>query len=110
MVALEHDRTGGPFIAVERAAGDARNRLPVDDALAVEHDRHDATNERYVHLLPFAGFFCGIDRGRKEAVDAADIMRIRLQAVIVLNLNLVSPTQVDAAVASFGIAELGVKL
>ena len=42
MIALEQDRPWRGFVTVERTTRDARDRLPVDDQLAVEHDRHGA--------------------------------------------------------------------
>ena len=56
-----------------------------------------------------AGFRRVRARGQ-EAVDAADQVRVRLQAVVVLDLHLVAAAQVDAAVAALRVAELGVQL
>src|SRR5262249_17346346 len=67
-------------------------------------------DQRDVHGLPFTRFLRGVDGRRQEAVNAADLVAVRLVAVIVLDLHFVAAAQVDAAIASFRIAKFGMEL
>ena len=55
VVALQEERPGLAFVAVERAAGDPRNFQLVVDRYAVAHHRHSAAHQRDVERLPLAG-------------------------------------------------------
>src|SRR5262249_50623077 len=110
VIALQHYRPGLALIAIERASGDSRDLCVVDDSHAVENQRHFAADQSYVQGLPFAGLLGGIARRRDEAVDAADSMALRFFSEVVLNLNLVTASQIDAAVTLVSHLELEVQL
>src|SRR5579859_2413059 len=69
MIALEQDGARLALVAVECSARDAGDRLPVDDALAVESHRDHPADEGDLHALPLAGFLAGVDGRREKAVD-----------------------------------------
>src|SRR5690348_16353333 len=110
VVPLEQDRPRLPLLAINRPAGDAGDRLPVDHPLAVEDDGHHPPDQGDLERLPLARFLGRIDRRGEEAVHAADLVAVRLLAKIVLDLHLVPAAQVDAAVAPLRVAELGGQL
>src|SRR5262249_54762379 len=110
VMGLRHYRPGLALIAIERASGDSRDLCVVDDSHAVENERHFAADQSYVEGLPFAGLLGGIARRRDEAVDAADSMALRFFSEVVLNLNLVTASQIDAAVTLVSHLELEVQL
>ena len=76
VIALEHDRPRRALVAVERTAGDAGDRLAVDDLFAVEHHRDRAADQGDFKRLPLAGLFRGVLDRRQEAVDAADLVAV----------------------------------
>ena len=97
---LQVDRAGQRFVAVERAAGDARNLLIVDERRAVEHDRHAAADERDVIGSPRSGLAGHGRRRREETVDASHAAARAHPAPVVFHLHFVAAPQVDAAVGS----------
>src|SRR5438067_11008812 len=99
VIPLQEDGPRRALIAVEGAARDPGNLLPVDDALVVEVERERPPDERDVERLPLAGLLGGVDAGREEAVDAADLVAVGVAAEVVLDLHLVAAAEVDAAVA-----------
>src|SRR5437588_1547036 len=64
VIALQHDRPGGSFVAVERAAGDAFDDGVVLHGLAVEQDGDAIADNRRLNGLPFARRAAGVDLGR----------------------------------------------
>src|SRR2546423_4154908 len=91
VIALNHERTGRCFIAVERTARNSRDLLVFNECLAVQHDGHHATNEGNVVRLPVtrptrSGFV-----GRQKTVDCAEVILRRLERVAILDLHLVPP-------------------
>src|SRR6266487_2496063 len=110
MITLQEKRAGSAFVAVQGASGDPGNCLPIDDPFAVENDGDDTTHERDVHDLPFARLLGGIEARGQEPVDAADLVAVRLIAIVVFNLDFISAAKINAAVAAFGITEFGVDL
>src|SRR6202041_801255 len=72
--ALEVDGAGQVFVAIEGAAGNARDFLIVDDGPAVLDDRDHAADERDVVGLPFAGLARKFRSRREEAVNTAGVV------------------------------------
>src|SRR5581483_2405000 len=97
-------------VAVQRAAGDAGNGLPIYDGLAVERHCHHPPDQRDVERLPLARLFGRIYAGREKAVDAAERIPARTRPLVVFDLNLVSPAQVETAVRACRIPELDMQL
>src|SRR5712692_180354 len=110
MIALQHYRAGLTFIAVEGASCDPWDLGVIDNGCAVEDHRYSAANERDVVSLPLTGLLSRITRRRNEAIDSAYSVTLRLLAEVVLNLNLVAPAKIDAAVAEGDHLELDVQL
>ncbi len=63
MVALEIDRAGFAFVAVERTAGDAGDLLVGDNGFTIHHDGHIAADEGDVERLPVSGPRAAISLG-----------------------------------------------
>src|ERR1700760_435303 len=78
LAALQVDRPGHRFMAVECAAGDAGNLLIVDDGCAVLNDGNLAPDERDVEGLPDIRPARQFRIRSKEAVDATGVMAWRL--------------------------------
>ncbi len=77
----------------------------------VEQDRHATAHERDVVCLPGAGTQRRVLVRRQEAIDRADVDGQRDRAPgAVLDLHLVPPAQVHAAVAAVRVAKLDVQL
>src|SRR5829696_3575136 len=110
VVALQHDWPRLAFMAVERAAGDPGDWLVVYDRLAVQHDRDPAADERDVVRLWFSRLVGGVDIRVQQAVDASHPVRVHHLPRVILDLHLVSASQVDATVAARRERELGVQL
>src|SRR5262245_45964711 len=106
VVALEQDGARLFLVAVQGAAGDSGDGLPLDDWFAVENDGNLASNQGDVHGLPLVCRFRAIQARGEEAIDAANAVAVGFLPKIVLDLHFVSATQVNAAVAAFGIAKL----
>lgn len=71
LAALQVNRAGQRFVAIERAARDAGNLLISDDRPAIEHDSYASPDEREVEGVPFGGLAWRRRRGRKKSVDAS---------------------------------------
>ena len=78
LAALQVDRPGHRFMAVECAACDAGNLLIVNDGCAVLDDGHFAPDERDVEALPNIRTARQFGIRREEAVDATGVMAGRL--------------------------------
>src|SRR5208282_4132408 len=76
VIALEVDWAGPGHVGPERAAGATRDRLVINDLLAVQDHGDMAADESDVHRLPLAGRFLGRDSGLNAAVDGAHVVRI----------------------------------
>ena len=63
VVSLQQNRSGRRFIAVDRPASDAVNKLSVDHFPAIEDDRHAVSDDRCVERIPLARGFDRVDRG-----------------------------------------------
>src|SRR5512145_1478333 len=101
MIALQHDRPRRPFLTIERAARRPRNLLLAQDRLAVEHYRHPPADERDVDRLPLARALRGVLIRDQESVDRSEAARgFGAAHDGVLDLHLVTPAEIDAAVAS----------
>src|ERR1700752_1581477 len=74
VIALEQQRPGVPFGAVERAAGKSRNLPVADDGCAVQLERQHPAHERDVHRLPLARSLSHVLARRNEAVESAEMM------------------------------------
>jgi len=107
VVALDQERARFFFVAVERAAGDARDGLTFDNGFAIENDVNDAANEGDFEGLPFAGFFGGVNAWSEVAINAADEVAFGFEAEIIFDLHFVTAAQVNAAVGVFRVAEFG---
>ena len=109
VVPLQHDGPRRSLVAVDRPARDAGNLALGDDAPAVELHGHDAADQGDIECLPLARLTPRVPRGRQEPVNPADVIERRLGGIAVLDLRLVAAAEVDAAVAAFRQAELGVE-
>src|SRR4051794_3450060 len=110
MITLEHQRAGSAFVTVERAAGDARYLRIIDDGFAVQHDGDSPSGQGDVVALPLARLGGGVDGGPEKTVEAAHAQAVGRLAEVVINLHLVSATQVNAAVALLDNVEFEVQL
>src|SRR5207247_1677271 len=110
VITLQHQRAGRTLVAIERAAGDAGNLLAIDHHFAVECHGHFSADERDIEILPFSGTLGGVYPGLQEAIDTGDDVAIQRMTLVVFDLGLVAATQVDAAVAAFGVAKFDVEL
>ncbi len=64
--ALQVDRTRQAFVTIQRAAGDARNFLVIDDGLAILYYGDHASYQRDVEGLPLAGLARQFGRWRRN--------------------------------------------
>src|SRR5204863_6903625 len=110
VIALQHDRPRLPFIAVERPARDPGNGGATNHLMSVEHDGDDPPDQRDVVGLPLAGALRGILVGNQKPVDRAEAAGRRLAPGRILDLRLIAPAQIHAAVAARRIAKLEVQL
>src|SRR5437667_9986194 len=110
VIALEHQRTGRTFIAIERTAGDSGYLLVADQSLAVQYHRQHASHERDIVRLPLTRFSRGGFARREKTVDRAEVILNRFERVAILDLDLVSSTKVNAAVPFGWIAKLDMQL
>src|SRR5438445_12170255 len=78
--------------------------------MSVEHDGDDPPDERDVVGLPLAGALRGILVGNQNLVDHAEAAGRRLAPGRILDLRLIAPAQIHAAVAARRIAKLEVQL
>src|SRR5262249_30189155 len=109
--ALQEDRPWRAFVAIQCTAGDAGNDLIGDDRTSVEHDGHAAPYERDVVRLPLARAGGGVLVRCQEAVDTTNVQGCRPVALgTVLDLHLVAPTQIHAAVPALRVTELEMQL
>src|SRR5205085_9650139 len=69
-----------------------------------------AADEGDVAALPFAGAPHRVHPRREEAVDAPGTFRAGRLAEVIVDLELVTPAEVDSAVAPGGVPVFGVKL
>src|SRR6476660_8663733 len=74
LAALQVDRAGHCLVAVERAAGETRNLLVVDDGRAVQHDGDLSADERDVVGLPDIRTARQLRIRCDEAVDSAGVL------------------------------------
>src|SRR5438105_1494207 len=91
VIALNHERTGRCFIAVERTARNSRDFLVCNECLAVQHHGHHATKEGNVVRLPLTRPTRSGVAGRQKTVDCAEVILGRLERVAILDLYLVPP-------------------
>ena len=110
LAALQVDRTGHRFMAVECAAGDAGNLLIVDDGCAVLDHGDFAPDERDVEALPDIRTARLFGIRSKEAVDAAGVMAGRLGLRFGFYLHFITAAQKDAAVRILAAVEFDVEL
>src|SRR3974390_27681 len=75
---LQINGAGQLFVAVERAPGDPRNFLVVDDGLAVLHQCDPTATQRDVVGLPCSGLAWQFRRRCQEPVHPAHVMARRL--------------------------------
>ncbi len=108
--ALQVDRAGRAFVAVDGAAGDAGNLLVVDDGLAVQHHGDAAADERDVKRLPGVGRARLFGRGSQEPIDAAGVVAGRLGLRLGFDLHFVAAAQIDSAVGILAAVELHMQL
>src|ERR1700758_3191876 len=88
LAALQVDRPGHRFMAVECAAGNAGNLLIVNDGCAVLDDCHFAPDERDVEDLPDIRTARQFGIRSEEAVDATGVMAGRLGLGFGFDLHL----------------------
>ena len=110
LAALQINRAGLAFVAVERAAGDARNLLVVDDGLAVQDHGDAPADESDVERLPHIRRTRLFRRGSEEPVHAAGVVAGRLALRLGFDLHFVASAQIDAAVGILAAIELHVQL
>src|SRR5579872_7102544 len=96
VIALEKDRAGLSFVAVERPAGDAGYLDVVVDGLAVADHGEVAAYQREVESLPLAGAQRQVHRRRDKAVERAHFVGWA-GAAFAAYLDFVAAAQVDAA-------------
>src|SRR6188508_2519738 len=110
LAALQVNRPGQRFMAVESAARDARNLLIVDQRHTIEHDGHAAADERDVVGPPGSGLARGGWQGREISVNAGQAPFGRVRYLFVLHLHFIAPPQVHATVRSRRAVEFDVQL
>src|SRR5262245_35631479 len=99
VIALNHNRPRLALIAVKRAAGDAFDHDVVMNLLAVEDDSQAVADYCRFHGLPLACRETGVDRRFDPAVEGHVAVNVGRFTGVVQHLQLVTPAQVDAAVA-----------
>src|SRR4051794_27581996 len=102
MVALQVNRSGRFFMAIEGAAGDTGDLLMVDDGLAILDDGDMATQQGDIEDLPFARSSGLLRNGSQKTINRSHVMARRLSKRIVLDLHLVTSAKIDAAVGIAG--------
>src|SRR6266568_3014887 len=110
VIALQHDRPRLLLIAVERPARDPGNGGATNHLMSVEHDGDDPPDQRDVVGLPLAGALRGILVGNQKPVERAEAAGRHVAPGRILDLRLITPTQIHAAVAARRIAKLEVQL
>ena len=109
MIALQEERPGFGFIAVQRAAGGSGNLHIVVIHLAVAHHCNVTAHEGNVEGRPFAQPEFSAGRRRIVTVDGAHLV-IRLRTAFGSDLNFVPAAKVDAAVPVVRTVDFNVKL
>ena len=74
VIALEQQRPGIRFDAVNRSAGNSRNFAVADDVRAVQIVGQHAADERDIHRLPLGGSARHVLARRDEPVETAEMM------------------------------------
>lgn len=108
--ALQVDRAWQPFMAIERAAGNARDFLVIDDGLAILKDRNRSSYKRDVEGLPLARFAGQFRRRRNETIDSTSVMTRRFLFRVGLNLYFVAAAEINSAIGLLSAIEFDVQL
>ncbi|MNL36730.1 hypothetical protein D3C87_1588330 [compost metagenome] len=90
MIALDVERAGLAFVAVQCAARNAWDFLIADHRFAVRHECKHSAHQRNVECVPFAGFFGNHFARGNETVDCAHLVEGGLHAFAVGNLHFVT--------------------
>src|SRR4029077_4322924 len=96
--ALQINRARQCFMTIERATGDPRNLLMIDDRPAVLGYADRSPDQRDVKGLPFPGRAWKFRRRRQETVDSTDSLARRFISGVGLDLHFVATAQIDTAV------------
>src|SRR5579864_7685127 len=86
------------FMTVQRATGDPRNFLIVDDRPAILGHADHSPDQRDIEGLPFPGLTRKFRGRRQETVDSTDAPARGLVGRVGLDLHFVAAAQIDTAV------------
>src|SRR4029078_12786615 len=109
MISLDHDRTGISFLTVDGAPGDAWYFLVTDNGFSVNGQCDQSAYQFNVIGLPLACVAGHHVRRWKKTVDGAEQVSAGILSFAVYDLNFIAAPKIDAAVASFRIAEFNMQ-
>ena len=107
---LKIDRSGQPFVTIQRPAGYTWDFLSVDNRLTILHNGDGAAHKCDVEGLPLIGFARQLWRGSDESVNAAGMMAGRLLDRICFYLDFIATAQINSAIRVLPDIELNVQL
>src|ERR1035441_593507 len=94
VIALDVERSGLAFAAIDGAAGNARNLLAINGGLAIADDGHGAPHQGHIVALPFARPLGKLHRRRQESIDRSHAVEL-----------VVFPRNLDLAIEPLGRSE-----
>jgi hypothetical protein len=107
--ALKINGTRQFFVAVERATGDTRNLLTIDDGLAILYHGDRSANQRDIEGLPFSRLSGQFRGGSQKAVDTSSVVAGWFLNGIGFYLDFVAAAQIDAAVGIHSAVEFNMQ-
>src|SRR6516225_347486 len=107
---LQIDRPWQAFLTIERAAGDARDFLMIDNRLAVLHYGDPSSDQGNVKGLPLVRLADRLRARSQKSINPTGALIWRLPARIGFDLHFIAPPQVHPAVGIWSAVKFHMQL